>query len=241
MPATIQDFTGAIPGVFADSTGKTAPLLSGFVQRSIQQRYSVDSPLVVTSDVAGTGKNYLPVPVAPGEGNDLPVWESDFSIIRRIEFPIGQQPPQLILDSDFRVYSTPGQPDQILIDFDSPSPQDSIRVTWTARHLADGSTIPGKDFFALVDFAASLAAEYMATYYVNVGDPTLSADVTNYRTKSQEMQGVAKMLRKRYFNHMGIEEGATGQAEIGPALALGNQFLEQNSGVDRLVHGKYTR
>jgi hypothetical protein len=55
------------------------------------------------------------------------------------------------------------------------------------------------------------------------------------------MLNVAKALRKRYYNHMGIEEGASGEAEVGPAVALGNQYLEQNSGVDRLVHGKYTR
>jgi hypothetical protein len=52
---------------------------------------------------------------------------------------------------------------------------------------------------------------------------------------------VAKALRKRYFNHMGIDESVPGGDEQKPAIAIGNQYLEQNSGVDRLVHGKYTR
>jgi hypothetical protein len=39
---------------------------------------------------------------------------------------------------------------------------------------------------------------------------------------------------------MGIEEGAAA-ADAGPAFSIGNQYLEQNSGVDRLVHDKYSR
>lgn len=241
FPYAITDFTAAIPGVLSDASGRTTALLPGLVQRAILQRYSQDAPLEVVSDVQGNGTHYLPLPVAPGSGNDLPVWESNFSVIRRIEYPIGQQPPQLVLDSDVRLYHTPGQADTILIDFDAPNADESIRVTWTARHLIDGSTVPDKDFFAVVDYAASLAAEWLATFYVGTGDPTMGVDVVNYRSKSQEMLNAAKALRKRYYNHMGVEEGATGEAEVGPAFALGNQFLEQNSGVDRLVHDKYSR
>ncbi|HEX4039072.1 MAG TPA: hypothetical protein VHX37_13510 [Acidobacteriaceae bacterium] len=241
MACSIQKLAAAVPGVFNDSSGKTTPLLEGFAARAVLQRYSLDAPLEVVSDVEGNGTNYVPTPVAPGEGGDLPVWESNFSVIRQIEYPVMQQPPQLILDSDYRIYHTPGQPDRILINFDTPPPGDVLRVIWTARHLADGSTVPDRDFFAVVDFTASLAAEWLASYYIGVGDPTMNVDVVNYRTKSQEVQGVAKMLRKRYFNHMGIEEGAAGDGEVQAAFALGNQYLEQNSGVDRLVHDKYSR
>jgi hypothetical protein len=241
FPYAISDFTGAVPSVFSDPSGKTTALLAGFAQRAIIERYSQDSPLWITSDIEGNGTNYMPLPVAPGTGGDLPVWESNFSVIRQIEYPIGQQPPQLILDSDFRIYHTPGQADQILVNFDTPPVGQFARVTWSARHLIDGSTVPDRDFFAVVDFTASLAAEWLATDYVSVGDPTMNVDVVNYRSKSQEMQGVAKMLRKRYFNHMGIEEGAADEAPLAPAFALGNQYLEQNSGVDRLVHDKYSR
>ena len=240
FPYSISDFTAAIPNVLVDASGRVAAQLPGLVQRAILQRYSVDSPLEVVSDVQGNGTNYLPLPVAPGSGNDLPVWESNFSTIRSIEYPIGQQPPALILDSDFRIYRTPGQADSILLNFDSPSADEMARVTWTARHLIDGSTVPDRDFFAVVDYAASLAADWLATYYVGVGDPTIGADVVNYRSKSQEMLSVSKALRKRYFSHMGIEEGASGEDQK-PAFSLGNQYLEQNSGVARLIHGKESR
>lgn len=243
-PYQISDFTAAIPNVLSDADSRTTAQLPGFVQRAILQRYSQDAPLEVVSDVQGNGTHNLPLPVAPTGfipgSQELPVFEPNFSVVRRIEYPIGQQPPQLVLDSDLRVYRAPTGY-TLLLDFDTPGEDESIRVTWTARHLIDGSTVPDKDFFAVVDYAASLAADWLSSFYVGTGDPTMSVDVVNYRSKSQEMASVAKALRKRYFNHMGVEEGTTGEAEVAPAFALGNQFLEQNSGVDRLVHDKYSR
>ena len=241
FPYAIADFVAEIPNVLSDDTGRLTASLASFVARAILQRYSQDSPLYLVSDIQGNGTNYIPLPVAPGEGGDLPVFESNFSTITQIEYPIGQQPPQLILDSDFRVYRTPGMPDQILINFDTPNAEQTLRATWTARHLADGSTVPDKDFYAVVDFAASLGAERLASFYVGTGDSTIQADVVQYRSKSSEMLKVASALRKRYYNHMGVEEGTTGEAEVGPAFSIGNQWLDQNSGVGRLVHDKYSR
>jgi hypothetical protein len=244
FPYAISDFVGEILNVLSDDSnrlgGTGGTVLPSLVARAILERYSQDSPLWIVSDVDGNGTNYVALPVAPGEGDDLPVFEPNFSIISQIEYPIEQQPPQLVLDSDFRVYRTPGQADRILINFDSPAEGDSLRVTWSARHLRDGSTVPDKDFYAVVDFAASLAAEKLASFYVGTGDSSMQADVVQYRSKSAEMLAIAKALRKRYYNHMGIEEGAA-DADTGPAFSLGNQYLEQNSGVDRLVHDKYSR
>jgi len=244
MPFSIQDFVDKIPDAIEDDAaylgGTTGTLLPALVVRTIVQRYSQDRPLDVVSDVPGNGTNYLDIPVAPGSGSDVPVFEPEFSTVRSIEYPIEQQPPQMVLDSDFRVYRAPSGY-KLLINFDTPIVGDVCRVTWTARHLADGSTVLDRDFYAVVDYAASLAADRLASRYVQTGDSTIQADVVNYRSKSQEMLTIAKNLRKRYFNHMGIDEGANGSNEQAPAFALGHQYLEQNSGVDRLVHGKYTR
>lgn len=240
FPYAVADFVAELPNVLSDDAGRLTGTVPALVQRAIIERYSQDAPLEIVSDVQGNGTNYLDLPIAPGEGNDLPVFEPNFSVLKSIEYPIGQQPPQMVLDSDFRVYRTP-QGYKVLINFDTPGPTDTARMTWTARHLADGSTVPDKDFYAVVDFVASLGAEKLATFYVGTGDASIQADVVNYRSKSQEMLTVAKALRKRYFNHMGVDENAAGGDEVAPAFALGNQYLEQNSGVDRLVHGKYSR
>ena len=244
FPYSIQDFVNEIPSVIFDDAerlgGVNGPQLPALVKRAIMQRYTLDKPLQIVSDIEGNGTKYLDLPTAPNGGPAV-VFEPEWSIVKSIEFPIDQQPPQLILDSDIRVYQAPDGW-KILTTWDTPDVGDFLRVTWTARHLPDGSTVPDADFYAVVDFAASLAAEKMASFYVGTGDSTMQADVVNYRSKSQEMLNIAKSLRKRYFNHMGIDESQTGGGdEQKPALAIGNQYLEQNSGVDRLVHGKYTR
>lgn len=241
FPYAIQDFVNEIPNVLSDDDnrlgGTTGTILPALVVRAIKERYAKDAPLEIVSDVAGNGTNYLDLPVDPaGEA----IFEPNFSTIESIEYPIGQQPPQMVLDSDIRLYRSPTGY-QVLINFDTPPVGSSMRVTWTARHLGDGSTVPDKDFHAVVDFAASLAAEKLASFYVGTGDSTIQADVVNYRSKSQEMLNIAKALRKRYYNHMGIDEGATSDEEVAPALSLGNQWLTQNSGVDRLLHDKYSR
>jgi hypothetical protein len=243
FPYSISDFVAEIPHVLTDDGnrlgGPDGDVLPALVARAIIQRYTLDRPLEVVSDIPGNGTNTLDTPVAPGAGT-VPVFEPNFSVIRTIEFPINQTPPQFILDSDFRVYRSPAGY-KLLVNFDTPPAGSVLRTTWTARHLPDGSTVPDADFYAVVDFAASLGAEKLASMYVGVGDSTIQADVVNYRSKSSEMLSIAKALRKRYFNHMGIDETASGGDEQAPALAMGNQFLEQNSGVARLVHGKYTR
>lgn len=240
FPYSIADFVAEIPNALSDDANRLGGNYAPFVERAIIQRYSLDAPLLMVSDIDGNGTNLLPLPIAPGAGGDLPVFEPNFSVIRSIEYPVGQQPPQYVLDSDLQVYHSPTEY-QIMLNFDSPPVGDTLRVRWTARHLPDGSTVPDKDFYAVVDFAASLAAEKLATFYVGTGDSTMQADVVNYRSKSQEMLNIAKAMRRRYFNHMGIDGDAVGGTEQAPAFSMGNQFLEQASGVDRLVHGKYTR
>jgi hypothetical protein len=237
FPYAISDFVAAMPAVVQDGAARVSGTLQQFVIQTITERYSKDAPLYVVSDIPGTGTNLIGTPTVP-EGQPG-VFEPGFSIIDSIEYPIEQVPPQLVLDSDIRLYRTPSGY-QIMLSFDTPGTNEVLRTTWTSRHSSDGSTVPDKDFYAVVDYASSLALEALAATYVQTGDNTLQADIVNYRTKSQEYLTLAKAIRKRYFVHMGVTEDAAGD-EQAPAFAIGNQYLEQNSGVDRLVHGKYSR
>jgi hypothetical protein len=235
MARTVKDFTDAMPDVIRDEA-KRLDALDRFAIQAITGRYSKDAPVEVVSDVPGNGTKYIDLPT---DAANLVVFEPEFSTIRAIEYPIEQQPPQYVLDSDLRVYRKPDGY-RILLNFDAPSAEDVLRVTWTARHRADGSTVFEKDFYAVVDYAASLALEALAAIYAQVGDPSIGADTVNYRTKSQEYLTLAKAVRKRYFVHMGVDESEQG-TEQPAAFAMGNQYLNTNSGVQRLVHSKYSR
>jgi hypothetical protein len=231
-----------MPGIVrnnADSLGD----LTVFAIQAITQRYSKDAPLELVSDVTVEGTFYLPLPT-PLDGQ-YGLFEPEFSVIQQIEYPIGQQPPQFMLDSDFRIYRAPDGY-RIVLSIDNPNTTDPLRISWTSRHSADGSTVPDKDFYAVADYASSLALEALAAFYLDMSAPSISADTVNYQNRSQQALTMARAIRKRYYTHMGIGEessnsSASSSSEAAPAFAMGNQYLEQNSGVDRLVHGKYTR
>ena len=241
MSNTIIDFVDAVMPVIHDDAGKlTSGELARFVRQAIVGRYSSDAPLVLVSELSGNGTYFLDTPQAV-EGQ-VGVFEPEFSIIREIEYPIERTPKETLLDADVSLYQTPTG-FKIQIQSCAPSATEILRCTWTARHKSDGSTVPDKDFYAVADFAASLALEALAAIYVQIGDPAISADSVNYRTKSQEYRDLAKVVRRRYFNHVGVEESSTGGggSDDRPAIAIGDMSLTMGSGNDRLMHGRYTR
>lgn len=241
MAHVIDDFAEAMKPIIHDDASKlAADELRRFAQQAIVGRYSQDSSLELVSDIAGNGTYFLDLPEAPED--QYGVFDPEFSVIKSLEYPIERTPRELLLDADYAVYRKPSGY-TIQVESIAPTNNEIVRCTWTSRHKDDGSTVPDKDYFAVVDFAASLALEALASMYIQTGDAAIAADTVNYRTKSQEYLAMAKAVRRRYFNHLGVEEGATGGggSDDKAAMASGDMSLVMNSGVDRLIHGRYTR
>jgi hypothetical protein len=237
MSHTLDQFQAQRDVVLRDGVAK---LPSGdrdaLLQQAIVQRYSSDSPRELVSDQTGNGTALLAMPQTTS--NPPEVFEDGFSVILRIEFPIGLIPPSLVLEEDFQKYRSPSGL-QIMLLGTSPSVSDQVRIGWTARHKSDGSTVPDADFEAVCDYAAALCYEALAGIYAQTGDPTLSADTVSYRTKSQEYLGLAKAARKRYFDHLGVDD--TAGVNVGPAIATGSIHENLGVGLDRLTHRKASR
>ncbi len=241
MPFAIADFVNAMEPVIHDDAGRLdVAELNRFAQQAIAERYSKDVPLELVSDIQGNGSYFLDLPAAPD--GQYGVFEPNFSTIKEIEYPIERTPREIIIPEDIQVYRKPTGY-QIQIQTFAINENEAVRCTWTSRHSSDGSTVPDKDFFAVADFASSLALESLASIYIQSGDAAISADSVNYRTKAQEYLTQAKAVRRRYFNHVDVEETAQGAAgsDDRAAMATGNMSMIMNSGVDRLVHGRYTR
>jgi hypothetical protein len=87
-----------------------------------------------------------------------------------------------------------------------------IRLIYTIPHVLNPTTntLPDSAFMAAIYKAAQLACESLAAQYARTSDPTISADVVNYRTKSQEFSDRAKDFRNRY------------EAEIARNAAMGD-------------------
>lgn len=242
----LQPFIDAVAPMISDDQNWVTSGISRFAAQAIGERYSVDKPLEVVSDMPGNGTSFLPLPtIALNEdgttifGKYVPKFEPRFSTIRSIEYPIGDTPGDYGDPRDYALYNTPTG-FQLQLIACTPSANEKVRLVWTARHDLQGSTIEHTDFYAICDFIAALALEAMAAKAINFGDSTINADVVNYRSKSQEYLTMAKQKRRAYFNHMGIDETDMG-VEIGPAIALGDMKNVMGSGVDRLIHSRNTR
>jgi hypothetical protein len=205
------------------------------IKQAITQRYSKDRPREITSDVAGNATNIIALPIGPSSEP----FEENFSVVRSIEYPIGSVPPSYILDSAWQMYRIPAGLRIMLVD-SAPPASASLRINWTLRHKSDGTTVYSEDFEAVCDYAASLGFDTLAAKYTQSRDSSIQADAVNWRSKGSEYLSLAKKLRQRYFEHMGIPDGgdvAGGQASgIGPAIAMGDMDNITGAGVDRITH-----
>ncbi len=207
--------------------------------QAILQRYSKDRPRTIVTDVVALGTSDLPLPTVDEDADGA--FEDGFSEVTQIEWPPNGVPENIVLHENWYPYR---KPTGVVIRMLSSTPPsgDLVRMTWTARHEDDGSTVPDQDFEAVCDYACALCFEALAAIYAQTGDASIGADTVNYRTKGQEYLALAKAARKRYFDHVGIPESASGAAQVGPAIAIGSQREEIGlAGIDRLTHPKSTR
>jgi hypothetical protein len=236
-------FAGRIGTLILDAAGKIDPSgMDAAIDEAINIRFSSDRPRLLVSDIQGNASNDLPLPTGPnGE-----TWEDGFSNVESIEFPIGNVPESMVDNSDYKMYRAPATHDNPLGIYlrmlgTVPQASDELRVSWTIRHTP--ATVPAGDFEAVCCYAAALCFGSMAASYIQSVDAAIPGDTVNYRTKAQECLTVAKDFRTRYFNHIGAADAgaAGGSPAQPPALSIGKFREELQPGMDRLLHGKYSR
>ncbi|MBI5550743.1 MAG: hypothetical protein HY911_04490 [Desulfobacterales bacterium] len=195
MQAKVKDESGRL--TFADD-------LAPAVEAALLQ-YSRHKPRELVKDVAGDGTRDVAL---PGE------WVEEFSQVRRVEYPAGGVPETLL--SGWRIYQAPGGP-VLRLDGEEPAADELVRVTITVPRLEE-EIIRG-DVDAVANLAASICCDTLANLFASTNDPTISADVVNYRSKAGEYAKRAAALRKLYMDHMGTDEdgGAPAAMLVAPA------------------------
>jgi len=191
------------------------------------QRLSEDRPRPAVEDVTADGTNLLPLPAA---------WETDFSSINHIEYPIGFTPPTLIDQSEWAFYLTPsGLKIQTLNAIGSG---ESVRLNFTIAHVLDGmaDTVLRSQNEAVAAYAASLCLYQLAGKYNNDSDATIAADSVDHRNKGKDYMAAAARLRTLYFQRLGIREEKTG-----PAGTVVDLDLRDSRGRDRITHPRRFR
>ena len=173
----------------ADAARLSAADLDEFLKRAAEI-FSTHRPRVVMADIPATSAFEYPVP------SD---WDVDESFAVRVEFPAGEQIPKFVPDDEWVIYRSATGTYKLRFPETLPN-NGTIRLTYTIPYVLSSTvnTLPDTSFMAVIYKSAELACEGLAAQYARTSDPTISADVVNYRTKSQEFSNRAKDFLGRY-------------------------------------------
>lgn len=187
IQALVDDLARDKDQVIASATRDTA------IQNALVA-YSEAQPRELVADVTSNGSPYVDVPTQ---------WIAGQSILRSVEYPIGQLPTQLIDDAALGLYNTPGGW-KIAIAVQVPN-GDAVRVTYTAPHVLDNSTdtIPPKHVRAVACLAASDLCGQLQAYYASESMPTIGADVSDHQGKSERYRTRSRDLLALYNSIVG--------------------------------------
>jgi len=200
------------------------------------ERYARDRPGEPTDDIDGDGGRYYAL-------SGLDGWDDDFSGIVKVEWDAKavseDDVPAYLEDDDFGIYDD-GTNKYVVFAWKLQSGK-AARVKYTVPYAFSGSPkavdTPTTDFYAICALAAALCCQALAAKYGQLGDSTISADVVDYRTKSEQYARRAKEFVAQYETHMGIGE----KAAVSAAGTVVDWDKMTTEGRDYLFHRRRQR
>lgn len=230
--STRQDYITAIGKLVSGDLplGETEKVLA--IDNAIKD-HSRNRPLVVVEDETGTGAFDYAISL-------LASWINDFSGIQSVEYPVDDDDanPNLLDEDEWVIYEKPAGK---YVRFLSATPEttETFRVTYTTIHTCTDTacTVAAADIEAVQLLAASYFCTFLAVYYAQSQDSTISADSVNHKSKSAEYAARAKTYAAMYKNLMGLKDSDV----TPPASAVISLSQNYPGGQDRLTHPRTAR
>lgn len=172
------------------------------------KRYSKHRPYWKVADITGNGGHDYPLPAD---------WSEGLSAAQGIEYPVGNIPETILDAADWKLYATPTGKKLRLIT-STPKATETFRLVYSTLHASE-RTVPAADIEAVANLAASICLRQLAAKYGQTSDPTINADVVNYRSKCDEFRRLADSLEALYKEHLGLKESDTTPAAMATAPA----------------------
>jgi len=174
----------------------------------------------------------------------LEYWSDGFSRVISVEYPVGDTSPEpnmLEEGDDWSIYRKPSGEVLRFLEH-TPDTDESIRVTYTARHGFDQDdvcSVAEADDSAVQKLAAALYCRILAAAYAQSQDSTIQADSVDHSSKRREYEAQAKKYREEYDEHMGI--GKAGDRSLKPACATQDWDISPAGGRGWLTHDNRQR
>lgn len=209
----------AVADAVQDKDGALTQDAHGRAIAAAVQQYSVDRPRVRVADLLAPGGAYVPTP------DD---WSVNLSRLNAVEFPIGDSPATMIPLRNVEQYASPDGIMFRCLGYSFPAGA-ALRVTYTAKHrlTVDEDSIPEEHALGVAHYAASLLCGQLASHYATESAPTIAADTTDHRGKTERFASRALELRADYFRIVGVIDRGTKAVRAASAtveLASRDQF-----------------
>lgn len=159
-------------------------------------------------------------------------WAPEFSRIRQVEYPLGERRPQYLEVEDYLLYlSAQGY---VLRLLDVPSAGRTVRVDYTILHSLNlqEDTIPVSHRRPVICLATALVAYNLAAKYAGFTDPSLTADVINYRTKQREYSDIARQLEACFYTFFGVDAGTGAGRKPGSLAPAAGSWMKFTYAID---------
>jgi hypothetical protein len=223
----LADYQTLTDKLVRDDSGKLAPADRDEAIARAVARYSRDRPREKVEDVAADGTHYLALPAG---------WQADFSALRSVEYPIGENPPRFLDRDRIGFYHTPTALQIMLADAIVASA--SVRLNYTVRHQVDAATdtIRADDREPVCAYAGSILLDQLAALFAGDSNTTIQADNVDHNSKGREYAARASTLRQRYFDALGIDPAR----QVAAGVVVDLDFSD-SQGNDRLLHPRRFR
>ena len=229
MAKTFADFQQAVDRRVQDAAAKLPPdARDDCIHEVLVGRYSKVHPLKKVVDQPGDGTTHkwtLNTTNSPG-------WVDNFSVVTALEYPAGERDPVLLDKDEWITYWPDSTAEELRLLRITPISGKSLRVTYTALHSNDGSTVPDGDFEGAANLAAACAAWRLAAIYSQLGDSALGADAVDYRGKVSAYADLARALEERFKELFGMDK----EEEQPAASAIEDWPVRLEEGGRRLTH-----
>ncbi len=143
----------------------------------------------------------------PGDEFDLPKdWETGFSSIDTIEYPIGYKPPFYLSHDDFCVFLDDGNVYKLKFNHTLYS---AFVINYFVRHSFDTdnpptSSTPDCDFYCVCNIAAGYYLLALASRYGENVNPAIGSATVNYDDKSKKFRAIASDLFLQAASWLGV-------------------------------------
>jgi hypothetical protein len=206
-PATRRytDYIEELQSLIKDDAAKLTTTVGGDLDKILAKAvrdYSGHKPFFVRKKVQGNGTSEYLLSDVFGS-----LWMHGSSWIREIEYPIGNNPRELLDSSLYEIYDDGTDQDGSNLKLrlvDSRPDANSYFVAEVNVGMSlprDGTqNFPDTDenFSNITVLAAAYACQRLAAAYAQSSDATISADVVNYHDKSSRYQSLARQYLKQY-------------------------------------------